>query len=190
MARIKEFDPDVALRAALDLFWRQGYDATSVQDLVDHLGVNRASIYATFGSKDALYLRALERYSQDLGVRYIDQLSGPGPLAAVRALMAAIALEAVEDPDRKGCLITNTAVECPAVEGAEALVDRGFNGLQAMLAGALVRAQDEGELGADKDPQALARFLVTFMQGLRVMAHRPDEHRIRDALDQALSLLV
>ncbi|GAA3436370.1 TetR/AcrR family transcriptional regulator [Kutzneria kofuensis] len=189
MARTKEFDPDVALRAALDLFWRQGYEATSMQDLVDHLGIARASIYATFGSKNELYLRALERYSQDLGVRYLSQLSGPGPLAAVRALMASAARDAVLDPDRKGCFITNTAVECPAVDGAEALVDGGFNGLQAMLAGALVRARDEGELSPDKDPQALARFLVTFLQGLRVMAHHPDERRITDALDQALSLL-
>lgn len=187
MARTKEFDPDVALRAALDLFWRQGYEATSLQDLVDHLGIGRASIYATFGSKDELYRQALKRYSGDLGLRYLDLLSGPSPLAAVRELMASIAFEAVTDP--KGCLITNTAVESPAVEGVEVLVDRGFNGLQAMLAGALVRAKDEGELAADKDPQALARFLVTFMQGLRVMAHRPDEHRIRDSLAQALTLL-
>jgi TetR/AcrR family transcriptional regulator, transcriptional repressor for nem operon len=187
MARTKEFDPDVALRAALDLFWRQGYEATSLQDLVDHLGIGRASIYATFGSKDELYRQALKRYSGELGLRYLDLLSGPSPLAAVRELVASVALEAITDP--KGCLITNTAVEGPPIDGIEVLVDRGFNGLQAMLAGALVRAQDAGELAADKDPQALARFLVTFMQGLRVMAHRPDEHRIRDAVDQALTLL-
>lgn len=189
MARTKEFDPDVALRAALDLFWRQGYEATSMQDLVDHLGIGRASIYATFGSKPELYLRALQRYAQELGVWYVDRLSGPGPLAAVREVFETIARQAVSDPDHKGCLVVNTAVEGPAVDGAAALVDRGFNNLQALLAGALVRAQDSGELGPDKDPQALARFLVTFMQGIRVMARHPDERRITDAVAQALSLL-
>jgi TetR/AcrR family transcriptional repressor of nem operon len=57
------------------------------------------------------------------------------------------------------------------------------------LAGALVRAQDQGELGEDKDPQALARFLITLVQGIRVMAKRPDRQRLRDAIDQAVSLL-
>jgi TetR/AcrR family transcriptional repressor of nem operon len=96
----------------------------------------------------------------------------------------------VEDPDRKGCFVTNTAVEClPRDESAAELVDIGINGLQAAIAGALVRAQDQGELGADKDPQALARFLVTFVQGIRVMAKRPDRQRLRDAIDQALTLL-
>ena len=189
MARTKEFDPDVALRAALDLFWRQGYEATSVQDLVDHLGVNRASIYATFGSKDELYRLALERYCDGLGIQYLGELSGVGPLAAVRELMESVAREAVVDPDRKGCFVTNSAVESPPVDGVGLLVGQGFNGLQALIAGALVRAQELGELSPDKDPQALARFLVTFMQGLRVMAHRPDERRIADALDQAMTLL-
>ncbi len=64
MARTKEFDPDVALRKVLDLFWRRGYEATSMADLVEHLGVARASIYATFGGKRELYLKALDRYGE------------------------------------------------------------------------------------------------------------------------------
>ena len=62
MARHKEFDPDVALDRALELFWERGYEATSMADLVDHLGIGRASLYATFGSKHELYLKALDRY--------------------------------------------------------------------------------------------------------------------------------
>ena len=191
MSRTKEFDPDVALRAALDLFWRQGYEATSVQDLVDHLGVNRASIYATFGSKNELYLRALARYGEELGGRYLTLLTGVGPaLPAVRELVESTAREALADPDNKGCFMINTAIECvPRDAGASRMVEQGFNRLQATIAGALVRAQEQGELGSDKDPQALARFLVTFLQGIRVMAHCPEERRLNDAVDQALSLL-
>jgi TetR/AcrR family transcriptional repressor of nem operon len=191
MARTKEFDPDSALRAALNLFWRQGYEATSMQDLVDHMGIARASIYATFGSKHELYLRALSRYSQEIGGGSGNVLSRSGPaLPAIREFLELLAEEALTDPDRKGCFITNTAVEClPHDESAAELVDVGFNGLQAALAGALVRAQDQGELGEDKDPQALARFLITLVQGIRVMAKRPDRQRLRDAIDQAVSLL-
>jgi TetR/AcrR family transcriptional repressor of nem operon len=191
MARTKEFDPDSALRAALDLFWRQGYEATSMQDLVEHLGIGRASIYATFGSKHELYLRALDRYCEELGGRSGHLLSGSGPaLPGVRRFLESLAAEALEDPDRKGCFVTNTAVEfLPRDESVAELVDIGMNGLQAAIAGALVRAQEQGELSADKDPQALARFLVTFVQGVRVMAKRPDRQRLTDAVDQALSLL-
>src|SRR5262249_7723036 len=115
--------------------------------------------------------------------------SGPA-LPGVRGLVEAFAQDALTDPDRKGCFVTNTAIErLPGDERATELVDIGLNGLEAAIAGALVRAQNQGELDADKDPQALARFLVTFLQGIRVMAHRPDPRRLRDAVDQALSLL-
>lgn len=191
MARTKEFDPDSALRAAMVLFWRQGYEATSMQDLVDHLGIGRASIYATFGNKHGLYLRALDRYCEDAGGQSAHALSRPGPaLPAVRRLLESFAEQALVDPDRKGCFVTNTAVEClPGDELAAQRVDAGLNGLESAIAGTLVRAQDQGELGADKDPQTLARFLVTVIQGIRVISKRPDRRRLRDAVDHALSLL-
>ncbi|QFZ16600.1 TetR/AcrR family transcriptional regulator [Saccharothrix syringae] len=191
MARTKEFDPDAALRAALDLFWRKGYEATSVQDLVDHLGIGRASIYATFGTKHDLYLRALDRYCEEVGGRAAYALSPSGPaLPAVRELIRSFADEALADPDRKGCFVTNTAVEClPHDELAARRVDIGLNSLEAAIAGALVRARDQGELPADRDPHALARFLVTVAQGIRVIAKRPDPRRLRDSVDHALSLL-
>lgn len=188
MARTKEFDEDVALRAAMDLFWRKGYEATSMQDLVDHLGIGRGSIYATFGSKHELYLRALDRYEEASGARTLELLSGPGPaLPAVRAYLEAFLAEALTD--RKGCLVTNTAVECPHDQSMARRVESNWNGLETAIAGTLTRARAQGELAADRDPRALARFLVTFVQGLKVLAKVPDERRMRDAVDQALALL-
>ena len=191
MARTKEFDPDSALRAALHLFWRKGYEATSMQDLVDELGIGRASIYATFGNKHELYLRAVDRYSEEIAGRSGSSLARSGSaLAAVRELVESFAEEALNDPDRKGCLITNTAIEClPQDELAAARVDTGLNGLESAIAGALFRAQGQGELGPDKDPRGLARFLVTVLQGIRVIAKRPDRQRLRDTVDYALTLL-
>ena len=112
MARTKEFDPDTVLRAALDLFWERGYEATSMADLVEHLGIARASIYATFGNKHDLYLKALDRYGELVDPDLLRGLAQPGPvLPAVRALVERFAREASEDGGRRGCFIVNAAVE-------------------------------------------------------------------------------
>jgi len=188
VARTKEFDPDVALRAAMDLFWRKGYEATSMQDLVDCLGIGRGSIYATFGSKHELYLRALDRYAEQFDGRALDLLSRSGPaLPAVREFVRGFLADALTDS--RGCLVTNTAVECPEDRPLARRVEFSWDGLETAFASALTRARNQGELAADKDPRALARFLVTFVQGLRVLAKVPDERRMRDAVDQALTLL-
>lgn len=192
MGRTKEFDPDAALHAALELFWRKGYEATSLQDLVDHLGINRGSIYATFGSKHALYLRALDRYCEIKNDVGLGVLSRPGPaLPAVRDLVRLFAAESLDDPDRKGCLVTNTAVEVlPGDAQAERRVASALAELETALAGALVRARNQGELAEGADPRALARFLVTFLQGLRVVGKTADgRRRLEDAVESALSLL-
>lgn len=188
MARTKEFDPDVVIRAAMDLFWRKGYETTSMQDLVDHLGIGRGSIYATFGSKHDLFLLALDRYAEESADGVLELFGRPGPvLPAVREFIRAVLNEALAE--QRGCLITNTAVECSADRPIARRVESNWDGLETAIAGALVRARGQGELAADRDPRALARFLVTFMQGLKVMAKVPDERRMRDAVDQALTLL-
>jgi AcrR family transcriptional regulator len=113
VARTKEFDPDAALQAALELFWRRNYEATSMADLVEHLGVGRASIYATFGNKHELYLQALDRDQQARDPRLLRELSQPGPaLPAVRTVVRRFATEAATDEQRlSGCFVTNTAAE-------------------------------------------------------------------------------
>ncbi|KPC94747.1 TetR family transcriptional regulator, partial [Streptomyces sp. NRRL F-6602] len=113
MARTKEFDPDAALQSALELFWRQGYEATSMADLVGHLGIGRASIYATFGNKHELYLKALDRYNENRDPGLLGELSRPGPaLPAVRAVVRRFAAEAGSGEHRAdGCFATTTAAE-------------------------------------------------------------------------------
>lgn len=193
MARTKEFDPDAALQSALELFWRRGYEATSMADLVEHLGIGRASIYATFGNKHELYLKALERYSALQDPRLLAELSQPGPaLPAVRAVVRRFGSEAASDDARlSGCFITNTAAELgPHDEAAARRVERSWEHIETLLHSALVRAQAQGELPQDRDPLALARMLLTLMQGLRVVGKASkDGARLRDATEQALSLL-
>ncbi|MEV4432493.1 TetR/AcrR family transcriptional regulator [Streptomyces sp. NPDC049585] len=192
MARTKEFDPDAALQSALELFWQRGYEATSMADLVAHLGIARASLYATFGSKHALYLKALERYGEQQDPRLTEELSRPGPaLPAVRALVRRFAAEAGCASGRRGCFVTNTAVELgPHDPAAARLVEACWDALEGLLISALTRARAQGELPQDSDPAALARMLLVFLQGLRVAGKtgsRPG--LLHDAAEQILTLL-
>lgn len=191
MGRNKEFDPGATLQAALELFWRKGYEATSMQDLVEHLGINRGSIYATYGSKRELYLKALDRYCEGEGSAALELLSRPGPaLPGVRAFLLGFAEESRQDRDRKGCLVTNTATELlPDDEQAGRRVETALRDVETALTGALIRAKAQGELAENAQPRALARFLVTFIQGIRVIAKTQDEQRLTDAVDQALTVL-
>jgi TetR/AcrR family transcriptional repressor of nem operon len=194
VARTKEFDPDVALQAALELFWERGYEATSMADLVARLGVARASIYATFGNKHELYLAALDRYREMRNPALTEELSQPGPvLPAVRAVIERFARESCEDPARlRGCFLTNSAVElAPHDAGAARIVEHGWNEMETNLTAALTRARAQGELPPDRDPQALARFLLVLFQGMRVAGKAaPRSGRLRAAAEQALALLV
>ncbi|MET8687982.1 TetR/AcrR family transcriptional regulator [Streptomyces sp. NPDC004732] len=193
MARTKEFDPDAALQSALELFWRRGYEATSMADLVEALGIGRASIYATFGNKHELYLKALERYGEIQNPRLLAELAQPGPaLPAVRAVVRRFGNEASTGEGRlSGCFITNTAAELgPHDESAARCVERSWDHIETLLHSALVRAQAQGELPEGRDPLTLARMLLVMLQGVRVVGKASkDPARVRDAVEQTLALL-
>jgi TetR/AcrR family transcriptional repressor of nem operon len=191
VSRTKDFDPDAALTAAMELFWRKGYEATSVQDLVDHLGVARASLYSTFGTKHDLYLRALDRYTAQGADGTLGWLAEPGPvLPALRRGFRALAENYAQAAEHNGCLVTNTTVELvPADESCTRRVTATYDQMERDLTIALLRAGAEGELAANADPRALARFLVTFLQGVKVLAKLPDRTRLADAIEQALRVL-
>ncbi|KUF16989.1 TetR/AcrR family transcriptional regulator [Streptomyces silvensis] len=193
MARTKEFDPDAALVAALDLFWSRGYEATSMADLVEHLGIGRASIYATFGNKRELYLKAMDRYTELTEPPLVDELSRPGPaLPGIRALLLRFAAESTAPDSRlAGCFVTNTAAElAPHDPAADRRVERNWERIETLLHAALTRARAQGEIPGDRDPRALARMLLVLLQGMRVVGKvSGGGTRVRDAADQALALL-
>ncbi|MFC4530834.1 TetR/AcrR family transcriptional regulator [Sphaerisporangium dianthi] len=192
MARTKEFDPEKALQAALELFWERGYEATSMADLVDRLGIARASLYSTFGGKHELFVLALRRYIETRRPSPLEILSQPGPaLPAVRALVEFYAADSMSDPRRRGCMVVNAAAEMlPGDEEVTRILDANWTAMETALASALTRARAQGELPDDRDPRALARFLLVFLQGLRLVSKgSPDHQRLRDAAAQALSVL-
>ncbi|GAA2815929.1 TetR/AcrR family transcriptional regulator [Saccharopolyspora taberi] len=191
MGRTKEFDPDAALRRAMGLFWRQGYEATSMQDLVDCLGLGRGSIYGAFGGKRELYLQALRRYVEDSGQAFVEHLSAPGrAFDAVCGMIRHYAEMSVEDAEFKGCFMVNTAVELPADEQAGRQVESSLSVMETALTSALMRARAEGDLPEGRDPAALARFLVTLLQGMRVVGKTRARGRyLEDTVEQAIALL-
>src|SRR4051795_7395003 len=106
MARTREFDTDTAVRQSMELFWRRGYEATSIQDLVEATGLGRGSLYAAFGSKDGLYEAALVGYAEQAAAANAEQLARPAPTREVlRDLLIGMVDLTIRDPERRGCLI-------------------------------------------------------------------------------------
>jgi TetR/AcrR family transcriptional repressor of nem operon len=192
MARTKAFDPDLALDRALDVFWTQGYDGTSTQDLVDALGINRSSLYGTFGSKRALYRRALERYGIVGGDRIHQALRARGPAKVrLRRAFLDIADDDLLAERARGCFATNAAVElAPTDRDVRALVRAAFAEVRAALRGEVERARGAGELPADVDLDALSAFLFTVLEGVRVVAKGTGDRKlVEQAVDTSLAAL-
>ncbi|MGL5816568.1 MAG: TetR/AcrR family transcriptional regulator [Phycicoccus sp.] len=190
MARPRSFDTDRAVEQAMDVFWRKGYEATSLTDLLDELELGRGSLYQAFGSKDELYDRALRAYCARHASGLVETLEGAVDVrAALRTLLRTLAAADRADPER-GCLLVNAAAERADHQPTVDVVRDTMRRIESAMAGALERAQARGELAADKDPRALASFLTTFLQGLRVMGKaRASRRAVDDAVEVALRTL-
>lgn len=192
MARHKEFDIEQTLDRAVDLLWRQGFEKTSIQDLVDHLGVGRGSLYATFGDKRGLYLAALDRYRERAHAGFAAMLAGAdGVVDAFEGLMEAYVDEILADPECRGCFLTNATTELAARDPEVGLrVAANREHIIQTFHRALERAKKQGEISIDKRPLALARFFFNTLQGLRVTAKTtPDRATLRDIAAVALTVL-
>lgn len=188
MARPRTFDEDQVIDRAVQVFRRSGYAGTSISDLVAALGIERGSIYAAFGSKSGLYHRALERYRLD-GLEQLDAALDAAPvLPALRDALIALATDGCDDPSA-ACLVVSATTERHDVATTAQVRDQ-HQRLSRTLQTALARAIALGELTSDADVERLAAFLVTFVQGVRVMASA-DSHLddLRRSVDVALTAL-
>ena len=180
MARTKAFDPERRLEKALEIFWCQGYDATSIADLVEGMELSRSSLYETYGDKRALYLAALERYRQQEGAamrRLLEE--APTVVAAFRQIFEGIVAEAVADDSRRGCFMTNSMVELAPHDPAVAeLARRNLDEVTALFTAAIRRGQAQGELDGRRDAEALAHYLFNAILGLRVLAKSTRERAV------------
>ena len=171
MPRPKEFNPDDALDQAMQVFWHKGYEATSMEDLLTAMNLNRGSLYDTFGDKRQLFLKALRRYCQRVVGENFSLLDQPGPaLPLLRQFIQGMIAGALADPQRRGCLATNSIMElAPHERDIASTLQQALRMGEESFFTLLTRAQTQGELPKGKDPRALARFLTTMMQGTIVM---------------------
>ena len=171
MSRPKEFSPDDAIEKAMQVFWHKGYGATSMEDLLSAMDLNRGSLYDTFGDKRQLFMKVMDRYCTTFVGPKFSLLDQPGPaIPALRRFIHGMIEGALADPQLRGCLIANTVMElAPHEKEIAGTLRQALKMAEDTFFKVLVRAKLQGELKHDKDPRALAGFLTTMMQGTIVM---------------------
>lgn len=191
MPRAKAYDEVVLLDRAMETFWSQGYGRTSIEDLVGRTGVNRASLYGVYPDKHALFVGGIRRYLDQVvenNIRHLLEVEPAGE--SVRQLFLKL-VEAPIEQLRRGCLLTNSAVEFGMKDPeVAALVRKAYRRVERALSDRLVEAQAAGQLAKGVQPKALARLLLAVLQGVRVMARvGTDRAVMRDAVTNALTAI-
>ena len=169
MGRPRAFDIDCALDAALKVFWRKGYEGTSMPDLTEAMGISRPSLYAAFGNKEELFRKALDRYTEKSNKFLENVMSEPTARAVVEKLLCGIIEAGTCAENPRGCLLVQAALSCgeEADPIREELIKRRGETENA-LRKRFKRAKLEGDLPPHADPADLARFIATVMQGMAV----------------------
>ncbi|MDV8070691.1 TetR/AcrR family transcriptional regulator [Rhodococcus sp. IEGM 1366] len=162
------FETDVAIGKAMDLFWLQGYAATTPQELAGEMGIGKGSLYNSFGSKHALFVRALRRYSE-MRLEYLaDLFAASGPVRP-RLEWAMVVLSGVGE-HRRGCIMVNAAAELGTVDDeVNRIADDLFTGIEAICRRAIVRGQESGEFDRGRPADIAARQLLASVIGLSVL---------------------
>jgi len=171
IGRPRGFDADAALDRALQVFWQKGYEGTAISDLTAAMGINRPSLYAAFGTKEELFRKVMDRYVEGPAGYAYRALAEPTARAVAERLLRG-AIDLLTDPATpRGCLLVQGALACG--EESEAvrreLSSRRVAG-EAELRERFKRAIADGDLSANESPAALARYLVTLLDGLAVQA--------------------
>jgi AcrR family transcriptional regulator len=171
MGRPRSFDEERVLHAIRDQFWDAGYAATSLQDLMRVSGLGKGSLYATFGDKHEVFLRALHSYCDDSHGYMREALAAyPRALDALRVVVMAPAADPTGSAAHRGCLMGNTTYELASADPEIAAQARqNYETSTAILADFVARAQREGDIAAETDATAFARVLLTAQQGLVFM---------------------
>jgi AcrR family transcriptional regulator len=169
--RPREFDREVALERALNVFWAQGFEGTSLSDLTEAMGINRPSLYAAFGNKEALFREALDRYS-DVYLGFVRAaLEEPRARAAIASVLRGYAASVTNPRTPPGCLTVQGALAGgPGAASIRAELAARRAAGEEMLTARLQRARKEGDLAPGADPHDLARYVNAVAQGLAVQA--------------------
>ncbi len=192
MPRPPAFDrSDVVLRAT-DVFWRRGFQGTSVADLVRATGLNPGSLYAAFGSKKGVFLEVLRGYQEDTASRLARTLDeAPTPLEGIRRFFDGLVGEIREEDGPRGCLMVNTLLEYSRHDAdVQRQLSAGLARMEQLFRRAIAEARDRGELDDSIDPAVAAAFLVNNIWGIRVTCRgRPSPEALRGVIETVLAAL-
>ncbi len=192
VARPREFALEEVLDKAVETFWSKGYEATSIQDLVENMGIHRGSLYAAFGDKQGLFLTVIDRYRKVVVRKLLDILdSDPSGKAAIRKFFAAVVEHVITGGPLRGCLVTNSAVERGLSDPQTAKkVSLCLKQLEEGFYKTLLRAQGAGEIDRGRNSRALAHYLTSCLQGLLVIGKiRTDRAALEDVVEVTLEAL-
>jgi TetR/AcrR family transcriptional repressor of nem operon len=192
MARSKDFDEAEVLSKAVCIFWHKGYNGTSMQDLVDGLGISRSSLYDTFGDKHALYIKALDSYQQTGGSQMCDIINNTASAKeAIKKLLELTMRDLLNDEQRKGCFMVNAEIELASLDAeVKNLICRNEQQFEGAVLRAIKKGQDSGEIRNTQDPLALARFIINAVRGMQVSAKATaDKAFFDDIIKTTLSVL-
>ncbi len=192
MSRARSITDDVVLDRALAVFWQRGYAATSLRDLTRATGIGASALYHRFTDKDGLFVEVLRRYAdQGLSERLLRLSATPSPLAAIRGFFNELIEMSAGDPDHRGCLLVNTAVDGAAMSAAaRALVRSRLGEVETFFCAQLLRSRDASLIDAAINPAAMAEALLGAVLAIRVLARLdPDRRRLRRLAEHALAPL-
>ena len=188
MARTRTFDVERCLEQATGVFWARGYTGTSIQDLVTQTGVERGSLYAAFGGKRGIFLAALEAYDRDVRRHRLAQAErSSSPLRCIEKVFRNWVPELV-DGDRRGCFLTNTAIElAPHDPEVAEIVEKKQTEIEAFFVRKVREAQAAGEVPEDLDAVSAGAGLLASLLGMLVLARsRPDRRLLETVAEDAL----
>ncbi len=187
----KQFDRNATLKKALEVFWAKGFAATSMQELVSKMGINRASMYQTYGNKQALYIAAIDQYIENTLAHVRQELDSPGlPLDKLHKLLRQFVIGSIKN-NMSGCLVNNAAVELGPYDKDIAKKARFFWGeFESMFNELLKQAVEKGEIKRDIDTAKYALLINTTLQGLMVKTKsNTPKKEILGSLDTLFSLV-
>ncbi len=191
VGRPRSFDENEALRKALDVFWEKGYDGTSLSDLTEAMGINKPSLYATFGNKDQLFLKAIEMYENRPCQFFYPALEEKTVESVAQKILYGAAASFTDRSHPQGCVIVQGALSCSetAAQVKEALMNKRKEG-EIKLRERLECAQSHGDLPSDANTAALARYIGTVIQGMAVQANNgATEQELIEVADLALKAI-
>lgn len=188
MARPREFEESAVLDEAVECFWREGYEATSMRDLIGKTGLTGASLYNAFGDKRALFERALEHYVEHSISERIQRCAKLSGREAIETFFSEILSRSLADPDHKGCMLVNTAIDTPLHDlNLQLSVRQVLERLEDFFLGSIERGREDGTVISAVPTAQLAQHLLGVLMGVRVLARvRPEEALLKGVIDTAL----